>query len=743
MGKTAASRNYIQFLAYLVLIVLINAAGLTLFLRFDLTENQMYSLSEISKKVVKTLSEPLTIHVFFTKNLPAPHNGTERYLRDLLEEYAVAANRNFNYRFHDVNPGDTGPAVGDTQRLAETYGIHPVQIQAIESDEIKFQRAYMGLVILHGDLVEKIPAVTTIDGLEYKLTTAIMKLNNKISALLRVQGKIDIRLIQSSSLDQIAPYLGLSQLPQLPSEIESIVRKLNGQMVDKLSFQRQDPSTDPGLDAEIERHRIMNLKWPDLGNGKVAAGTGAIGMLVSYNGQTASIPLLQVIQIPIIGTQYQLTDLNSIENAINNHIEALIDINEDVGYLADHGTPGLYGPSPLAPAPQQPVDSLETFRKLAEQNYSLREIRLADGFIPDSYHTLMIVGPTEPFSDYDLFQIDQYLMKGNNLAIFYDATKESPMPAGGMFQQPSGVHAPLKTGLEKLMEHYGVTVEPAIVMDENCFRQPVSQQMGGGERNLYFAPLIQNENISKDFPFMKNIRGLVTFKMSPITIHEERITANGLSSHVLFRSSEKSWEQKDHINLNPMLIGPPPPGTEKARRTLAVMISGEFPSYFAGKPIPEKPGDSSEPTEKADEAADPAAGNTAQARTAPKTTASADIDISRITGSGTVIEKGRPGKIILVGSSEMLKDIILDEEGRSPNAVWAMNVLDHLNNRESTAIMRSKEQRFNPLVETAPITKTAVKFFNTIGVSILVVLAGLVVYFRRSARKRRIQALFG
>ena len=106
-----------------------------------------------------TLSEPLTINVFFSRNLPAPHNNTERYLHDLLEEYANYANRYFNYRFYDVSAesGDTSPGANQNQELARNYGVFPVQIQAVEKDEVKFQKVYMGLVLIHGDMIERIP----------------------------------------------------------------------------------------------------------------------------------------------------------------------------------------------------------------------------------------------------------------------------------------------------------------------------------------------------------------------------------------------------------------------------------------------------------------------------------------------------------------------------------------------------------------------------------------------------------
>ncbi len=70
----------------------------------------------------------------------------------------------------------------------------------------------------------------------------------------------------------------------------------------------------------------------------IEAGSGSIGLLMMYADRVVSIPLLRVIRIPIIGTQYELTDMARIEEIIDGHIESLIDINEDVGVLADFGS---------------------------------------------------------------------------------------------------------------------------------------------------------------------------------------------------------------------------------------------------------------------------------------------------------------------------------------------------------------------------------------------------------------------
>ena len=71
-----------------------------------------------------------------------------------------------------------------------------------------------------------------------------------------------------------------------------------------------------------------------------------------------------------------------------------------------------------------------------------------------------------------------------------------------------------------------------------------------------------------------------------------------------------------------------------------------------------------------------------------------------------------------------------------------MNVVDFLNDRVDVALMRSKEQRFNPLENPAPATKTLTKAFNIAGLPVLVVLFGMAVWMRRVARKKRIQAMF-
>ncbi len=731
-------QTYFKFLIYVVVIVLVNLVSTTLFFRADLTRDRVYSLSRASRTVVATLSEPLTIKVFFSKNLPAPYNNTERYLHDLMEEYASHGGKFFNYSFNDVTPQEAGltDEADRNRRLAEDYGISPVQIRIIENDEVKFQQAYMGLVIIHGDMVEKVPAITATDGLEYKLTTAIQKLNNKVSALLSLKDKVKVRMYLSSSLFAVAPFMGLDTLSALPEQITKMVEELNTKNLGVMDFKYVDPTRENNLDEIAQRYNIMTLKWPDLEEKNVHAGTGGAGLVMEYGEKRAEIPLISSVNLPIIGTTYQMTDPAMLGDLLADTMEQMIGINQAIGYLGDHGTLALSMPG-MGMMGQQQQTTMNAFNSLVSQRYTIKEISLGDEEIPEGLNTLIIARPTEKFTDFELFQIDQALMQGTNLAIFPEAFNETMPGQSAGFMGGGPVYTPIDTGLFRLLEHYGVKVSPSYVMDEACYKQMLPQNRGGGEQKIYFAPMIDGANIDNTPGYMNNIKGLVTMKISPLTVDAEKLKQSGIKATTLFSSSDKAWEIKNNINLNPMFISPPKDG-EKQSFDLACMLEGDFSSYFAGREIPQKTLPEKKVAEgdltDSDSDKAPTNGGDKDGKTA--------LDLSKIQASNTLVEGRKAGKIFVMACSSMLEDNMLDSEGRSTNATFVLNVIDHLNGQDDIAVMRSKNQTLNPLDPTVPVMRNVIKTVNIAGLPILVILFGFGVWIRRRSRKRRIKDLF-
>ena len=520
--------------------------------------------------------------------------------------------------------------------------------------------------------------------------------------------------------------MGLKGLDSYPEMVKKIVDELNPKTYDKLVFQRIDPTTDPQAAKELEKLDIMEINWPAIQQANVEPGKGLIGLLLRNQKDTRVIPILHVLRLPIFGTQYQLADMASVKEEIGVNLDRLVNINEDLGYLESYGTLSVNNFGAMSP---QQNDTADVFKRLIEKTYTLKPVQLKDQTIPAGLKCLVIARPTEKFSDYALYQIDQALMRGTNLAIFTDAFKETRPPGQQPFmanQMPS--YVPMDTGLQKLLDHYGVRIKKSIVLDENCYRQRRPAQQGGGEQPIYFAPIIQNQHINKSLDYMKNIKGLITLKISPLELDQKSLDAEKVTAHELFASSDKSWEMRDRINFNPMFMQPPASDKEMHSYPLAYLLEGSFSSYFKGKPMPEKP------VEKKDEE-QPAKEKGAQ----PDAT---KPDLSQITEKGTFREQSPPAKILVVASSEMLKDQLLDEDGKSTNAMFVLNMIDVLNGREALAAMRSKVQRFNPLNETSPATKTIIKAVNIAGLPILVIVLGLVIWMHRHTRRKKIQAMF-
>jgi ABC-2 type transport system permease protein len=717
--------RYSRFGIYLLAVVLVNIAGLTLFFRIDLTSNHAYSLSEASKKAVGSLSEPLTINVFFTKNLPAPHNITERYLHDLLEEYAAHSNRYFNYRFYDVSAeeGNVGEEAKRNQEMARGYGIYPVQLQKVEQDEVKFQNAYMGLVLIHGDVVDKIPAITSTDGLEYRITSKIEKMTSKISALENMKDKISLKLFFSSNLADVAPHMRMEDLTGVPDRIEKVVGELNKTYYDRLDLKRYDTTADTTLFDLASRYNVLTLRWPTLtdrtGREVLRAGRGAAGLVVEHGGKHETIPLIKVVTMPLFGTQYQLVGTDEIKETLGEALDDVIDVNKKIGYLSSNGTLPLSG-TPQAPGQMQQEEGISNFNSIVSQNYSIVPVDLkGDKEIPEGIDCLVIAGPTEQFNDWEIFQIDQFLMRGKSLAFLIDPYRE--MQAQQQYgRQP--FFLPIDTGLDSLLAHYGAGVGRSYVLDKSCYEQRTPQSYGGGEQALYFAPVIKPEKIDSDLPFMRNIKGLVTLMCAPVELREETIKRNSLRGDVVFSSSDESWLMSGRIDLSPWSIQPPENRDEYKSYPLAVMLRGPFPSYFAGKGVPPRP--------------EPTGADSLAAKAAAKGT-------EEVAHEGTVIQSGSGGTIFLIGTSAILKNNIIDEQGTSINAIFILNVLDDLNGRDEYAAMRSKLQQFNPLRSVSGASRTLIKTFNIAGLPVIVVVFGIFVWARRAARKKAIQEIFG
>jgi gliding-associated putative ABC transporter substrate-binding component GldG len=159
------------FLLIVALLLVLNLISVNLFARLDLTQGKVFSLSKASKEVIRNLDDRLIIRVYFTPDLPPPYNSLARYLKDQLEEYQAYAGGKLKLEMIDP--------IEEKELEAQRYGIPPLQVNALEDDQIEIKKVYMGLVLLFEDKKEVIPVVQNISGLEYELTSAIRRISTR------------------------------------------------------------------------------------------------------------------------------------------------------------------------------------------------------------------------------------------------------------------------------------------------------------------------------------------------------------------------------------------------------------------------------------------------------------------------------------------------------------------------------------------------------------------------------------
>lgn len=701
-------KQIIRFALYAIVIVLFNIAFQTLFFRIDLTSVGSYSLTDVSKKTVKELQEPLTVKIYITENMPYPYNNLEQNLKDTLAEYALAGNRNFNYDIYLISNLDKDKAdtSDELEKEAQGYGINPIQIQQVDQSEINLTSAYMGAVFIHADMIQTIPVINPNENIEYLLTSTVLKMEEKTSKLLSLDEDVKIKLYLSSSL-----FGASADLAAYPDKLKTVVDELNKTNYNRISYEWID--TDRKSAPETADYGFNAYKFDD-GNGNISQSYASA--VIEYKDNFTTF---DVLSRGIFG--YTIQDPAKIQDQINGVVERLIGVGNKVAWLADHGAIQLYS----SQQQQYNEPTVSTFAGLASQRYSLEPFALSTDMIPEDAGSLIIARP-QPFSkftDWELFQIDQFLMQGKDVAVFTDGYMEYLPPAQQGQQQQPPIYIPRDTGLEEMLKFYGIGIGKSYVMDESCFHQQQQSAQGVSDIPVYFAPQIKPENINQDLPYMKGIQGLLTLNNSPVEISGD--LPEGRTATVLYSSSDKSWlmEDQKQMNLyNPMMIMPPTVYPDGGKYPLAAVLEGSFTSYFTDKGVPERP----EPPEGS----------------ASETDENYQFGADQVSQDASFIKSTESGRLFVFGSSMQISDNLIPQNGTSTNGTLVLNVLDEMNGNGDYALMRRKGLNYNPIKDTEPALRTFIKTFNMVVVPVLVIAAGLLVWLGWNRRQRKIASMF-
>ncbi|MCA9665424.1 MAG: GldG family protein [Myxococcales bacterium] len=156
-------------------VVFVNIISSNVFGRIDMTEDKVYSLSQASKNLVGKLPDRLTVKAFISGDMPEHPQlkALERYLRDMLDEYA--AHSNGKLVWEALDPSGDKKVAEEARRLK----VSPRSLAVYGQTKSSVAQAYLGVAFQYGGKVEAIPFVARMGDLEYQISSAIRRLTTK------------------------------------------------------------------------------------------------------------------------------------------------------------------------------------------------------------------------------------------------------------------------------------------------------------------------------------------------------------------------------------------------------------------------------------------------------------------------------------------------------------------------------------------------------------------------------------
>lgn len=184
-------------IALLLILILVNVILSYANIRFDTTEEQIYSLSDGTKKILSDMTSPVTIKFFCNRSnrsFPVDLKIYSRRVLDFLSEYEYASKGKVTVEFFDFGVDS------DEEEWAQKYGVRPIPTATGEN-------FYFGLVFLSLEQEETIELLDPAheELMEYDITRIIQRIQSTkkpvigIMSFLSVFGQPQIRSMPGQS----------------------------------------------------------------------------------------------------------------------------------------------------------------------------------------------------------------------------------------------------------------------------------------------------------------------------------------------------------------------------------------------------------------------------------------------------------------------------------------------------------------------------------------------------------------
>ena len=540
-------------------------------LRVDVTEGDLYSLSEPSEAVLAQLEEPLLIRGYFSERSHPLLAPLVPQLRDLLKEYAVAAGGRVRVEF--VDPAEDAAA---EQEANEDYGIQATPFQVADRYQSALVNAYFDVLVQYGGEYETlgfadfIEVKTSLGGQpevvlrnpEFDVTRAIRDVLYRYRSGGELFAQIDspVTLRGYVSADALLPELLLEYRDAVREEARALAAESGG----KLRVEFIEPEANGGAEAR----RIVD-EW---GFQPMIAALGDDREFFLYLTLEDE---QQVVQLPT-----GRFDSDEFGDALESGLRRFASgFTRSVALVVPESGPRMPGMPPQG-------QSFSTLQQTISQDHTLIMEDLGDGAVDPSADLLLLVAP-ENLDEQARFAVDQYLMRGGTVIV---ASSPYSLNTAGS----SLMLGRRESGLEDWLAHHGVDIDETLVLDERqaAFPVPVVRRVAGFEfRDMQFVDYpylldVREDGLNDEHPITASLPQLTVGWASPLQIAERE----GLAATPLLRSSDAAW-RSDSLDVMPSIDASGAgnlsgAGEARSRATVAALLQGEFDSFFDSVPEP-------------------------------------------------------------------------------------------------------------------------------------------------------------
>jgi len=214
-NKNIRLRSWFQFVTVVAAIIILAYAASLIRLRLDLTEDNRYTLSGSTRKVLSRVKNDIYIQVYLDGDIPIPLKRLKRSVSEMLDEFRIASGRKIDFEFINPSEGKDAKQRETQYQSLMNKGLTPINIQSGDVEGGSTQKIiFPGMLVNYNgieipvNLLENNQSIPyeqnilhSVEGLEYKMIQTISTLcSDTIYKVAFLEGQDEISEIQTADI---------------------------------------------------------------------------------------------------------------------------------------------------------------------------------------------------------------------------------------------------------------------------------------------------------------------------------------------------------------------------------------------------------------------------------------------------------------------------------------------------------------------------------------------------------------